>query len=92
MKKGLNNLLYTVPIAAASFLPLKEANGQIHNINMKEAEREMKGIQKPNELYVGVNYNDLDNSKPDGYGAGYSSRIRYRYNKSMCYCCITGSQ
>jgi len=55
IKKTLKNLLYGVPIAAASFLPMKEAKGQmtrIENLNMKRINRQTIKIRDPNTLYL----------------------------------------
>jgi len=72
IKKTLKNLLYGVPIAAASFLPMKEAKGQmtrIENLNMKRINRQTIKIRDPNTLYLTFQPADL------GLGIRYDRRI-----------------
>lgn len=71
IKKTLNNLLYSVPIAVASFLPMKEAKGQmtkIKNPTMREINGQIK-IENPNTLYLIFQPGDL------GLGVRYDRRI-----------------
>jgi len=72
IKKTLNNLLYGVPIIVASFLPMKEAKGQmtkIENLNMKRINRQTIKIRDPNTLYLTFQPGDL------GLGVRYDRRI-----------------
>lgn len=72
IKKTLNNLLYGVPIAVASFLPMKEAKAQmtkIENLNMKRINRQMIQIENPNTIYLTFQPGDF------GLGIRYDRRI-----------------
>lgn len=70
-RKTLKSLLYGVPIAVASFLPMKEAKGQmtkINHLNMREMNRRTR-IEKPNTIYLTFQPGDL------GLGVRYDRRI-----------------
>jgi len=70
-KKTLKNLLYGLPITLASFLPMKEANGQmtkIKNPSMNEINGQIK-IENPNTIYLTFQPTDL------GLGIRYDRRI-----------------
>ncbi|MFH1503744.1 MAG: hypothetical protein ABIE36_03745 [Candidatus Diapherotrites archaeon] len=74
-RKTLKRLLYSVPIVAAlSFLPLKDANGQMTKIN-HPTKREWNGksrIERPNAFYLGVQVGHLP---IQGYTVGYSRKV-----------------
>jgi len=70
-RKTLKSLLYGVPIAVASFLPMKEAKAQItkvNHLNIREINRQTR-IEKPNTIYLTYQPGDL------GLGVRYDRRI-----------------
>lgn len=71
-KKTLKSLLYGIPIAFASFLPLKEAKGQMEKSNFfSNIWEDENRIEKPNALYLVFQPCDL------GLGLRYDKRFDF---------------
>ena len=79
-KKTLKSLLYSIPIAAASFLPINKADGQVMNKNNIKRGfsnyTESTKIQKPNTLYAGV---QLGRLPLQGFSVGYGRKITSKW-------------